>query len=815
MWFAQDVRLQVAVGRRFSILSLLCLALMSCSAASANPDGDFGINLWPLFESHRLPEGGRRDSALLLFHRTTDASGATRSFHVLNYLEGEDYRIFFPFVWSTGSAADHHLQVVPFYFGGPDHRLVPPLLSAWWRWSDGSTTTWLTPLYHETRDAEGRLESRHLLAFLQGRDYSLCVPLYFAGRSFWAAPLALCAGWDNEGGGRTTWLTPLFHRTTHGDGTTASFHVVNYFSGADYDVFFPLFFASGDSWTLFPLVGVYQSSASSRSLWLTPLFHHATDAGGARSYHVLNYFAGPGYRTLFPLYFEGDDYLFITPLLSATWTSGDGSRSTWITPLFHQTVASDGTVSSRHLLTYYATPDSSGLLPFYLHGPSYTVVPPLLLAAWGRDDGSHTTWVAPFFHHTEDRDGHRWWHLLNYVQGPDHWLLFPLAYGIDEPEGQTLGIVPLYFQTARSRLVLPLLSGWLKSHDDAETLWLTPLYHQTCDQDGNLLSRHLLTFYQEGDFSFLFPFAYSVGKTNGTHRGLLPLWVDGPGYDASPLLLSGLWHNDDGDRSLWITPLFHARWNDQEVRSWHLLNYFSGPDYDVWFPLYFSFGESGRRSVACVPLYFASPRGAVAPLCLSGWWKDRDQGETTWITPLFHETRAADGNLTSWHIANYFAGDDYHLLFPLYFQWTRNDGADRKLVPLLYSREELQDGDTTQSLLGPLITWRRGRQLDTSLLFELHPFAQQSCEDGSELNLLWRLFHTRSRAGADEVMVGPFYSSERPSADVPSTYQILGGLFARDCNYATSTYRYRLFWFFPIGARTSFASDAAVTAQGE
>jgi hypothetical protein len=33
-----------------------------------------------------------------------------------------------------------------------------------------------------------------------------------------------------------------------------------------------------------------------------------------------------------------------------------------------------------------------------------------------------------------------------------------------------------------------------------------------------------------------------------------------------------------------------------------------------------------------------------------------------------------------------------------------------------------------------------------------------------------------------------------------TSFQILGGLFARDCNYDTNRYRYRVLWLIPLRA---------------
>ena len=150
---------------------------------------------------------------------------------------------------------------------------------------------------------------------------------------------------------------------------------------------------------------------------------------------------------------------------------------------------------------------------------------------------------------------------------------------------------------------------------------------------------------------------------------------------------------------------------------------------------------------------------------------------------------------------NYFDGPDYHHFVPVFWDWKAGDNVDHTLVvPPLYVRTEEPSGDVTTSLPWPLMTRRSGRTLDTSLGMELRPFLYQDAGEQYEFNFLWRLVSVLSEEASTRVMVGPFWHSEKPKKeDSMATFQILGGLFARDCNYETQRYRYRIFWIIPFG----------------
>ncbi len=84
----------------------------------------------------------------------------------------------------------------------------------------------------------------------------------------------------------------------------------------------------------------------------------------------------------------------------------DGTETTWITPLFHQTLNADGTLRRMHILNYFQGPGYKVLFPFacqigehtiippfYFQGPGYKISPPLLSVWWRHRDGGETTWI--------------------------------------------------------------------------------------------------------------------------------------------------------------------------------------------------------------------------------------------------------------------------------------------------------------------------------------------------------------------------------------------------------------------------------------
>jgi hypothetical protein len=841
------------------------------------------VNLWPFIESTTLPTGERRTALWPIFHVTTRPKGGVHSWHVLNFLSGENYHMLLPLYYSV----DDDLGIVPpVFLMGTDYWASFPLLSGRWRYDDGDRTTWVTPLFHVTNGAKGELRNLH-------------AGLYFEGRNYWALPPALSGGWSYPDGSRTTWITPLFHFTMGLDGDLKDLHAAFYLQGRDYWALPPLltwhretreglvvtwatpffhwtgnkegefvsthvgpYFQGKNYWMAFPLAGGGTHEDGATTTWITPLFHLTEDkAGNVEGYHIGPYFEGRdwwsipplltfGWRdgasdtrmtssllfwlhldkeglastTLFPVFFwVRDAYWFFLPLFAGHWgwtgNQQTAMQTTWLTPLFHVTTDGSGDIDNIHVGPYFQGKDywalppllswhmtysdkvestwitplfhlttdpggaaeSAHLFPaFFWKHDDYWIAPPLLSGGWTSVNGDRTLWATPFFHWTTDSDGLLLdMHLGPYLQGTNYWAL------------------------------PPLLSWHLKYPDNVETTWLTPAFHLTLDAAGAVESTHLFpAFFWERD-------AY---------------WV-------APPLLSGTWRERDGAWTTWVTPMFHATSEPGgDLRSLHVAPLWFWKRDNFWIlPPLLSGGcthADGARTTWITPLVHVTDDKAgevesvhvfpaafwkrddywIVPPLLSGGFTRPDGSRRTWISPLYHDDYASDGALKSRHIVNYFDGADYHHVVPVFWDWKASDNVRHTLLaPPLFVRTEEPNGDSTASLPWPLVTWRSGRALDTSIGMELRPFLYQKAGDQHEFNFLWRMVSVLSEESSTRVMVGPFWHSEKPKKDDSMTkFQILGGLFARDCNYETERYRFRILWIIPFGSASMKAEPLSL-----
>ncbi len=97
--------------------------------------------------------------------------------------------------------------------------------------------------------------------------------------------------------------------------------------------------------------------------------------------------------------------------------------------------------------------------------------------------------------------------------------------------------------------------------------------------------------------------------------------------------------------------LFHTtRMPTGELHSYHVLTYFQGPDYKVFFPFGYSVGPEKGKHQGVVPFYFRGPRYDAIPLLLSWRYENAEGVESKWITPLYHRTENPDGTLRHGHL---------------------------------------------------------------------------------------------------------------------------------------------------------------------
>jgi hypothetical protein len=412
------------------------------------------------------------------FHRTVDAKGELESFHVGPYFEGKNYWMVPPLLswhweyedkvsalWLTplfhttwnkdGNAESSHLFPV-YFWERDDYWAAPPLLSMGWANEHGDRTIWATPFFHRTVDSDGMLLSMHLGPYLQGRDY-------------WGVPPLLSGSWQYGNGERTTWLTPLFHVTARPDGEIDSLHVGPYLQGRNY-------------WAVPPLLSWHVRYADqTETTWLTPAFHVTADPQGLESLHVLPAF-----------FWDRDDYWFAPPILTGGWRRRDGGQTTWITPLFHDTIDGQGDLRSLHLAPVWCW-----------ERDNYWAIPPLMIGGGSHDDGAQTTWITPLFHYTEDRRG----------------------------EAESFHVLPAVFWKRDDYWLAPfLLSGGFTRPDGSSRTWISPFYHDDYAADGTLRSRHALNYFQGPDYDHIVPVFWDWKGQDRVHHTLFapaPVRADG------------------------------------------------------------------------------------------------------------------------------------------------------------------------------------------------------------------------------------------------------------------------------------------------
>ncbi len=695
------------------------------------PEEDVHIPLWPLMEWSTKADGSEHLSALFLFDHETGPNGETEHLRIVNWMTGPGYTLFIPLYYNLGPEGERDTGIFPIFLWGPGYGVAPLFLSWWWEDPDGSSATWITPLYHHTRNTEGEIVGQHLLTYYRGED------------GWVAFPLAYIIGPEGE---EDRGLLLLYH--------------------------------DGPGYWVSPVLlsGAFQNTFGGRSTWITPLYHSATNGEEVVERHVLTYFEGPGYRVLLPIGYD------------------------------------IGPPEDRH----------RGLLLAYHDGPDYRMSPLLLSGQFGLDTDTPSTWITPLVHWTDSPDGVRDFHILTYFQGPDYKVFFPLAYSYG-PEGQKKrGLIPFWFSDDEFWAVPVALSGGWLNPDGGWSNWITPLFHHRDNPNGQD-SYHALLWFEGPDYQVLFPLWYRYDDNADGGWGLFPLWHQEANAWASPVLLSGHGENGYGGSTTWITPLLHWSTDSDGLRDFHFANYFQGPDYKVFFPLAWSVGSGEQRSRGIFPLYMEGPDYGTSPLLLSGWWTAEDGDTSTWITPFYHHTygpplptevsselaseatldpsTAQAEVLRSRHFFNWYQSEDLSTFFPLYWNYSTDEGHRRNMLLPFFWQTDYADGDSVTSILPPLIASRSGAELNTELPYQFIPFSyQEAGEEGQdwEFNFLWRLFHLRQQGDVKTTTIGPlWYSESKPG--LPTDYKILGGLFARDVFETRGTVRYRALWFLSFG----------------
>jgi hypothetical protein len=124
-------------------------------------------------------QGGHTTWITPLVHRTTDGAGTVTSQHLGPYLQSGDTHAVLPIAWWSGQPGRRSVGILPLWFQGPDYRAAPLALSWWTRRTDGSSSLWITPMFHEDRDAAGALRHRHVGPLIQTPSTTVVLPSFY------------------------------------------------------------------------------------------------------------------------------------------------------------------------------------------------------------------------------------------------------------------------------------------------------------------------------------------------------------------------------------------------------------------------------------------------------------------------------------------------------------------------------------------------------------------------------------------------------------------------------------------------------------
>ena len=723
------------------------------------------------------------------------------------YWAGRDTQVLLPIAWrhrNRNDPADRSLGVLPVWVQGRDWWSIPALLTGRSA-TAGSSSTWVTPLAHRTVTADGA-GHQHLGPWIQhwspatatapatafrgllpiawrttagDAATTAILPAWLQGPGWWVAPPAMTGRWDNADGGTTTWVTPLAHRRSDRQGMTSQ-HAGLWWQGrtrlppdADGAV-------NQDDWR-----------------WLVPLWYrHTAVRSGTAAVH----------SGLIPLAMRWPGGWAVPPALTVHARTASGGAVTWVTPLASWQTAPDGILEHLRIATWYQDRERTMLAPLWFQGPGGWAVPPALSWRSQTADGGRSLWLTPLFHHRQDRDGTTAsLHAGPWIQGRSTRTLVPLWAGWNDGWAAPMA-----------------LSGRWRTGDGGRTTWITPLYHARTNATGAMVAQHAGPWFSAGGTTGVLPLAW----WGGGRSTLLPLWMQGRDWTAVPPLLGARWARADGGHATWTVPLAHYGTDASgAVTDWHVLNllhhrgttalvpiawgsrgrftllpvWFQGPDHLVAAPLYYRF-RNGERVRQGVPLAWMTGHGWwAAPPLLSAGWDGADGSRTTVATPLYHQRNGADGTVTSRHLLTWYQDRDTTAVAPLWWDWRTATGGRRSLLAPLWYQHRHTDGAFTGAALPLGVHVRSGGALDTSLRTQLFPFVVQRADDGSEVNLLWRLWHRRHHQGSHETSMQPLWWSGHRDGQ-PRSWQMLGGLVGHEVRPERGTRRsYALWGLIPLG----------------
>lgn len=700
-------------------------------------DGGWSAGLFPLAFFGRRPTGGHAVLFPLFWH-LSDAKGSTT--------------VLFPLFWARSNPHGYNVAALPLltFFGRRDATSYQVQFPLFWRFTDGDSTTAVTPLGFYGSSPDGwRLGVGPLLPIVWAagggpRRHFVLFPLIWHFR-------------DDHQDKTTTVVANYLHRS-HGDETT--------------DAFYPLFYyrrgarpggKDETSFTLFPFVH-YHRDAQTRVL-VTPL--GASAVGPNRQAG----FIGPYF------WYQGKTFSArgIPGLYADVSRADTGERTRQWGPVF----ALDRPGSASRVV-----------IPFFgryrdAHETDTYVFPTFFRRR--TDDGYAVDSFVPLFWHS------RWKDRTTTVVGPFY-----------EREGGGVydtGLAPFYFwakNADRTMLVLPPLLTVHRHDFKARTTftWAALFFHSASDKGENTVLFPLYWSGREGERAhrLLFPVYWHFENGAQSRSTLLgPLYWSTNGTNHLGALLPVAWYARDDVQhtgSEGLMPLFYAAHgpkrftlltlvagyhHSETARRWYVVPYYNSDSVDsstrLLFPLFVTHfnRKTETRTTFVLPLYFSrgNPEKSLTTV-LALFWRRRDiTSSTTLVLPLFIDVHDFRQSRTTVLLplfvrhSNEVTGESIWLA-PLYYRHATKEGATNVFFPLFWDWKS--EGRRTTVLFPFFAHWTRATYAGTYVFPNVYYRKGLTAghEDGT-----WRLF------------IPPLFDA---AVDRPGDFrwEILGGLFGKE-----------------------------------
>jgi hypothetical protein len=384
------------------------------------------------------------------------------------------------------------------------------------------------------------------------------------------------------------------------------------------------------------------------------------------------------------------------------------------------------------ILLYRKEGRSTSLIPFYFSNrgnPGHRVLAPFYWHFWSPE--SRTQIVAPLYWRVEDHLKQRVVTVvLNYSQ-------------TTQPDARSWALWPVFYLSTKFGWAAPPLASFKvgdPDHGKAFGMWLL-LYFWTRTP--------------ESKFDLLFPFAISTRSKNSAFTYAVPLNFYWRNKDDQNLLsIPFFYRNVTPAGGTFASLLGYASVENKATTGAFLWLYWYGrsqaSNYDVLFPLLWSFRSPGASTTIFPPLFhFRSKGTATGTFALFAWWSTDQK-----------------------------AGSNWQLVLPFYFRKSNDNGARTfHLWPLgTYQRDNKTGERYLTMLVPPLLYWRdKTGEIDYELIYYHH----HDIPGDAHTTVLGPYYHRDDPAGTTNAVL-PLFWHFRDSATGATAHSLLPFYFRRN-----------------------------------